>query len=150
VRRLTLLRHAHAADAPAGGRDFDRPLSPAGEAAARTAARHIGATLGPPDRLRVSPAVRTRLTAQALCELAFPSLAPDYAPELYLASLDSLLEQIAITSPDCRHLMLIGHNPGLSELCALLTGEHASAALAPAQWTSLTLGDIAWAEVGRT
>jgi phosphohistidine phosphatase len=144
---LTILRHADASAAPPGGEDFDRPLSAKGLAAARTAARAIGAALDPPQVLRVSPALRTRQTAQVLCEVAFPVLHPDYATGLYLAALDGLLAQIAATPVSCRHLMLVGHNPGLSELYALLSRKPGFGGLAPAQWVSLELGAEAWTDV---
>lgn len=139
--RLTILRHGHAADAPPGGRDFDRPLTAAGLDAARAAARQIAASLPPVQRLRASPAQRTRQTAQALCEAGFPGLAPAFVPALYNADLATLLAEIAATPAECRHLVLVGHNPGLSELAGSLSQDPAFGGLSPAQWVSFELGE---------
>ena len=147
MSRLTLVRHAHASDAPPGGEDFDRPLSDAGLAAARALPVALR-TLPPPDRLRVSPARRTMQTAQLGCLPAWPSLAPDPVDALYLASLERLLREIRGTPAECAHLVLVGHNPGLSELWSLLGGEPGFDGLAPAGWRSRDLGVAAWSAVG--
>jgi phosphohistidine phosphatase len=139
--RLTILRHGHAADAPANGRDFDRPLIAAGLIAAKAAARQMAAALPRVQRLRVSPAQRTRQTAEALCEVGFPGLAPDFVPALYNASLATLLAEVAATPEQCQHLVLVGHNPALSELAGLLSQDPAFNGLSPAQWVSFELGE---------
>jgi phosphohistidine phosphatase len=145
--RLTVLRHAHASDAPLGGEDFDRPLSPAGREAARSLASVLAAELLPPDRLRVSAAARTRQTAELACVAAWPGVALDVASSLYSTSLDRLLKDIAATPDACRHLMIVGHNPGLSELWSAIGGEAAFPGLAPCQWRSRELDARSWAAV---
>ena len=147
--RLTLLRHAHAGDAPPGGEDADRPLNPQG----REAARHLGATLGDalpaPDRLRVSPSVRTLETARLVCGAAFPAVPAVAATSLYLASARALLAEIAATPDTCHHLMIVGHNPGLSELWSMVGEDAGFGGLAPCEWRSRELDATRWSDVAR-
>jgi phosphohistidine phosphatase SixA len=92
--------------------------------------------LPPADRLRVSPSRRTLQTAALGCAGAWPALRADAGEGLYLASLERLLAEICGTPPECRHLVIVGHNPGLSELWSLLGGEPGFDGLAPADWRS--------------
>jgi phosphohistidine phosphatase len=144
---LTLVRHAHAGDAPRGGGDFERPLTPAGLAAASDTARQLAQGVPAPQRVRTSPSRRTWTTATHIAEIAFPGLSPEPAEALYLADLDVLISELRLTPASCEHLMLVGHNPGLSELCALLLRDSSFAGLAPAQWISIEL-ETGWAGVG--
>lgn len=118
MQELILLRHAEAQPAT-GDDDRDRPLSPRGEQEALAAGRWLASHGARPDRVLCSPALRTRRTA----ELAMRALAPDaaigLAAEVYEATpgeLLALLDQHA----DARCVMLVGHNPGVERLVALL------------------------------
>jgi phosphohistidine phosphatase len=146
MKRLTILRHAHASDAAPGSQDFERPLSVNGEAQACAAAAALS-KVSPPDRLRVSPALRTRQTAMIVRELAFPGLEAQFAPELYLASCEKLVLEVATTPSSCDHLMLVGHNPGLSELAELWSSDPDFQGLSTAEWRSLELDIEHWGEL---
>jgi phosphohistidine phosphatase len=138
--RLTILRHGHATEtAPGGGRDFDRPLSPRGHDEALRAGRQIAAEVGPPDLALVSPALRTRQTAEALDGVGLAPRAREYPDELYLATLPTLLERLRAARGTVAHLLLVGHNPGLSELVAALRGDETHAGLGTAEWVSFEL-----------
>src|SRR4029079_9507571 len=125
MRRLMLLRHAKTeTDAPSG-RDQDRRLDGRGH---RDAAE-IGAWLSRhppfPDFVQVSPAVRAKQTWELAWEAMkdrVPSPQVEYVPELYGADPTQLLQSIQMASAtDPRHLMLVGHNPGMHELALMLT-----------------------------
>ena len=70
-----------------------------------------------------SPSVRTRTTANSIfkdfdCEFF-------YLPTLYLASFEELAEAIQTVPNEIKHLAIVGHNPGLSQLASfLLAKEH--------------------------
>jgi phosphohistidine phosphatase len=149
LRRLTLLRHAHAGDAPPGGQDFDRPLSARGCDQARALGLRLGATLPSPQRLRVSGALRTRMTSDLVCRAAWPSVPAEVASTLYLATLDALLKEIASTPETCSHLAIVGHNPGLSELWSRIGGEPGFGELAPCEWRSREFDVTNWQALGR-
>ena len=126
MRRLMLLRHAKTeTDAPSG-RDQDRRLDDRGH---RDAAE-IGAWLGRhppfPDFVQVSPAVRAKqtweLVREAMKERA-PAPQVEFLPELYGADPAQMLQIIRTASvTDPRHLMMVGHNPGMHEFALMLTG----------------------------
>lgn len=139
-RIVTLVRHAHAQWPMYSGRDFDRPLTPRGLKDALAAAREIRAAGLRPQVLLSSPAERTRTTAMILArELG---LAPDallFEDRLYNASAD-LLESVARDAATrCAQVMLVGHNPGISELAHRLAHQENLSPLAPAAWQSFPL-----------
>jgi phosphohistidine phosphatase len=126
MRRLMLLRHAKTeTDAPSG-RDQDRRLDDRGH----TDAAEIGTWLGRhppfPDLVQVSPAVRAKqtweLVQEAMKEHA-PAPQVEFLPELYGADPAQMLQTIRTASvTDPKHLMVVGHNPGMHELALMLTG----------------------------
>lgn len=120
-RWLILLRHAHAEPAGAGQNDRDRTLSETGEAEADAAAAFL-ATLPIPSgvtRVLCSPAQRTRQTAErVLGKLGYVDTRHD--PRIYDASPGDLLGVLE-DHADASVLMLVGHNPGLEHLVALLS-----------------------------
>ena len=119
--QLTLLRHGLAEPAAAGG-DFARELDARGVAQARAAAlalQHAGLPL--PDCILSSPALRTRQTAmQVVQTLALDEASLQLEQRLYLASAETLLDVVRNLHPAARHVLLVGHNPGLSDLALRL------------------------------
>jgi phosphohistidine phosphatase len=125
VRFVTLIRHAKAAVESVGPRgDFDRPLAGRGERDAKTMGRRLADVGFAPDRIVSSAARRALRTARLIAGEI------DYSPDdivvtedIYLSSPGTLLD-ILYSSPDeDRHLVLVGHNPGMSDLFDLLCGE---------------------------
>jgi phosphohistidine phosphatase SixA len=116
MRELVILRHAHAEPQAPGQRDFDRALSRVGRSEAEAVARWLEQHELRFDRVLCSPAVRARTTAQ----LALGhDVAESLHPAIYEATpgaLIDLLERDAGT-----RTLLVGHNPGLEQLLALLT-----------------------------
>ncbi len=127
--RLTVLRHGHAVDrCPTG--DFDRALDERGHAEIERAARELRALSSLPSLILASPARRTRESAAVLQRVwaepedatAAAGLADRtevqlrFEPRLYLARVDTLQDIITLHAPLQTHLLLVGHNPGLSDL----------------------------------
>ena len=116
---LVLLRHAEAG--PQRGRqdDFDRVLSARGEADAARLGDWLHAQTLLFDRVLCSPAVRARSTLA----VALPQWVVEVQllPQLYLADaavLQALLDAQALSG----RMLLVGHNPGLERLAAVLCG----------------------------
>lgn len=143
---LILLRHAHA-DTPAGVEDAERPLSVRGVTEAEAAARWI-ADHGPPQRVVCSPALRTRQTAEHVAAATGPT-PTQYDARIYDASPGTLFEVLA-EHRDAGRLLLVGHNPGLESLVALLatgqSGDHRG--MPPASLAVLTIPADAPTEPG--
>jgi len=120
MRRLILLRHAKSDWSEPGKRDHDRPLNPRGRAAAPRIGRYMARNRLRPDRVAVSPALRTRQTF-ALIAQAFAKAPPENLdPRIYEAGPDTLLALIRETPRTARTLLVVGHNPGLHELALAL------------------------------
>lgn len=119
MRELILLRHAHAESAAAGQHDIDRALSRQGLAEAEAAGNWLKAHHLLPDRILCSPARRTRETLEQVLQVT-GFVEQRQEPRIYNATPGTLM-QVADEHGDCPRLMLIGHNPGLETLVALLS-----------------------------
>jgi len=118
MRELILLRHAHAEPALAGQPDLDRPLSPDGHAEAEAAARWLAERRLVPDCAVCSPARRTRETLETvLSVLGYADQRLE--PQVYEATAGTLAALVD-AHRDVDRLLLVGHNPGLERLVALL------------------------------
>ena len=127
---LSIFRHAKSSWDDGSLKDADRPLSERGRAAAPSMGNYMLRERLRPDLVLSSPSVRTRQT----CELAFAAfptpLDVRFESVLYLASVRTLLGRIRKAPVSSRHLMLVGHNPGLHLLALELIA--APAKLPPA------------------
>ena len=145
MHELVLLRHAEASPAVLDGDDFQRPLTASGREAARAAAARLAQQSWRADRLLYSPAVRTRETAVLIAEAQRLEGAQLIAvPELYLATPRVLREVLQIHHAQARQLMIVGHNPGLSEWGAGLAAQHTGAGLPTAGYWLLEFTDSLW------
>jgi phosphohistidine phosphatase len=116
MKRLLLMRHAHANAADAGTEDIDRHLSARGRGEALNAAARIERAGLRLDALLVSPALRTRETATIVAaELDLP-LALTIEPELYPGDPAALVRVLSRCPAGCATVMIVAHNPGISEL----------------------------------
>jgi phosphohistidine phosphatase len=118
-RRLILTRHAKSAwDDPALD-DHDRPLNARGLRAARELGDWLASRGYLPEEVLCSTARRTAETWAAVARAPLEVLPKlKLVPELYHASSDAMLQMVQKASADT--VMMIGHNPGLGELAAML------------------------------
>lgn len=121
MRRILLLRHAKS-DRPAGIADLEQPLAARGREAAPAIGRYLAAERLLPDHTVVSPSLRTQETFDLVTAELPAELRPRIDGRVYEARPEALLGVIHDTPSAVRTLLLIGHNPGLAELAALLTG----------------------------
>lgn len=120
MRRLMLLRHAKSERATPGSPDRDRKLNGRGRADAPTMGAYMARHGLVPDLAVVSAAARTRET-WALVSAAFATPPPTLFEErIYETGPEALFAVIAETRPETKFLLLVGHNPGLHELAAVL------------------------------
>ena len=118
MRELVLLRHAHADPALPGQADIDRPLSSEGLAEAEAAGRWLREHHLQPDLVLCSPARRTRETLDAVTQVV-GELEKRLEPSIYEATAGTLASLLD-SHRDADRLLLVGHNPGLERLLALL------------------------------
>jgi phosphohistidine phosphatase len=130
-----LVRHAHAEWPAYRGRDFDRPLTPRGLDDALATARAIHAAGFGPSLLVASSARRTEQTARILMEqLGIPIDRLRLLDSLYNAEADALRAALEASAAEDGVVVLVAHNPGISELTRLLAGADAAPAFRPAEW----------------
>ncbi|MDO9158211.1 MAG: histidine phosphatase family protein [Burkholderiaceae bacterium] len=117
---LVLWRHAEAHDAPAGGSDLARALTPKGIKQAMRVASWLNAHLPEDTRICCSPARRTVQTVEHLARAyqLEPSVAPDASP-LALRALVGWPGQGGTT-------LVVGHQPTLGQVVAQLMGLQAA------------------------
>lgn len=125
MKRLTIIRHAQAVKNTSTGNDFRRPLDKWGKRDADLMAEVVSDKLPLiPDRIEVSPAKRTKLTAKYFIdEWNNSEDALTYNSSIYEGSETDLLRIIHGWKDDLRHCVLIGHNPGLTSLANHLAAE---------------------------
>ena len=121
TRRLTLLRHGKAQSIDACAEDFERTLTRRGSVEVHEMATRIVYRDLIPDLILVSPAERTWATAEIIastCELDPKQV--QCARELYLATPEATWRLLTRRDPAIRHIMICGHNPGLSQIASRL------------------------------
>jgi phosphohistidine phosphatase len=134
-QQVVLVRHAHAEWPAYTGRDFDRPLTPRGLGDARTMAAAIRDAGHRPTLLLTSPAKRTRQTAEIIATtLGIPGAAIREVDALYNASCNTLDVELRQALTAAPAVLLVAHNPGISELARALSGNAAFTGFRPAQW----------------
>ncbi len=122
--RLTLVRHAKTEQAHSGQEDWDRVLEPRGQRDAPEMGRRLKDRGLKPDKILSSPAVRAITTASILARelgVSAAKIVPD--ERLYLASSKQLLAVVQELGGTVKHLMVVGHNPGLTEFADALSSE---------------------------
>jgi phosphohistidine phosphatase len=140
TRRLTLLRHGKAEPVDAYPEDYERPLIHRGSVDAEKMAQYLVSSNLIPDLILVSPAERAWATAEivaATCELDAKQL--QCARELYLGTPERMWRLLAHRPASLHHILICGHNPGLSELASRFgpkpkRRELSTAAIASALW----------------
>ncbi len=121
MRHLYLLRHAKSSWAEPGLADHERPLAPRGRRDARAIAAHVQGHGVAPDLVVCSTSRRTRETLEPLAA-ALAGGEVLFEAAVYGATERQLLERVRRIPDRVASAMLIGHSPGLEELCLLLAG----------------------------
>jgi len=148
ARLLTLVRHAHADNARPGQEDAARPLSVRGQREAGLAASGFASAFPAAQFILASPSRRTRSTAEAFeMALGLGSGSTHYEDKLYLASVDALFEVVQSIDQRHAHVVVIGHNPGLSEFVRAFSGVHGMADLPPAAVKTFSCELRTWREL---
>jgi phosphohistidine phosphatase len=121
MKTLTIVRHAKSSWKNTSLSDRDRPLSRRGENDAPEMARRIAAAGIRPSLIISSPAKRAWTTAKVIArELGYPLEFLQREDDLYLASVNTLLDVLVAQDERFNNIMLFGHNPGLTDFANYL------------------------------
>jgi phosphohistidine phosphatase len=151
MKRLLLMRHAKAVQAADPLTDIARPLTERGERDARRIGERLRPHYGTPEKIVASPAARALKTAQLVATaLGYPPAGITLERQLYLAEPSTLLEVIAGQSAGFETLLVVGHNPGLTELVHALLPSFSVDDLPTAALVAIHYRDLTtWAGLGK-
>jgi len=122
---LYIMRHAKSDWSGPGRSDFDRPINKRGRKNAKRIGQWMADNNRIPQQIISSPALRARQTTDLVTGQLI-RVSPEkilYEENIYLASLDALIECIQIYKNDLKSLMLVAHNPGLEQLVNYLSSK---------------------------
>lgn len=139
-----LIRHAQAFEETLDLKDPMRPLTALGRDQARSLGERLRWHDVEPTHVWTSPLVRTVQTAElvtaslgaSLVVAVEPALAPGASPRAVVSALAAL--------PANASVLLVGHEPGLSDVAALLVGDPDVPALAKAEAVRISEGRVRW------
>lgn len=156
MKYLTLIRHAKS-DWDTAASDHERPLNERGRRNAPTVGRFLARTylgmngvpalLPKPDRLVTSTALRAKTTAQLMQpELGVGPEAIALEPRAYLAEPKVLLQIVREFTDAWNHVILFGHNGGISDFARkLLRRDHLAEEMPTCAAALIELPWDAWA-----
>lgn len=121
MKTLTICRHAKSSWVTADIDDHDRPLNKRGERDAPIMGDLIKAAGIRPSLIISSTALRAWRTARIIAkQISYPIEFLQRESTLYHAGVNRLLELIAAQDEGFNNIMIIGHNPGLTDLASEL------------------------------
>jgi phosphohistidine phosphatase len=121
LKILTIVRHAKSSWKDTSLSDRKRPLNRRGERDAPVMGRRIHEHGIRPSLIITSPAKRAWATAKIIArEINYPLEFLQREDRLYLASLDEILDTIVAQDNGFNNLMIVGHNPGLTDFANFL------------------------------
>lgn len=117
MKTLTLVRHGKSSWDHPGLADIERPLNSRGVRDAPRMGSRLAARNERPKIIISSPAVRALTTAKVIASaLGYPAAGIITDERLFHAYSDQLLDVIRSFETSLHHVMLVGHNPGLTNL----------------------------------
>jgi len=123
VKHLTVIRHGEAEKQNPRETDNERRLSKGGAAASRRLGELLAEKGNTPGLVIISPAVRARQTAEAVCTAAgIGKERITGMPVLYENDAASIFEMLKGLPEGEDHVFLVGHNPSLTDLVTSLCG----------------------------
>src|SRR5215510_9441083 len=122
MKTLLLLRHGKSSRDDPALDDFDRPLNERGVSDSKLSGKYARRQKVKADLVLSSPATRAKDTAELFIAAADLKQPPVYDERVYEASARRLLQVLSELDDANESVLLIGHNPGLEDLCEHLTG----------------------------
>lgn len=121
MKRLTLIRHAKSSWKDPECADFDRRLAKRGKNDALVMGRLLAERGEKPSLIISSPARRARATMERIVrEMGIPENTIVWDGRLYHAEASRLFAVIRETENFLQHVMVCGHNPGLTDFCSVV------------------------------
>lgn len=122
MKHLLLLRHGKSDWDTRYEADRNRPLTKRGQKAAQVMGRYLSSVGQEPDLVLTSPAVRARTTAALAGEAGRWRCPQEVREDLYGAAPTDVLSCVTTQNDRVACLLVVGHEPTLSELVSALIG----------------------------
>jgi phosphohistidine phosphatase len=123
-RELILIRHTKSSWNDFSMPDFDRPIKKERAEDAKEMAAKLKSLKLEPDLIICSPAKRTRQTAEYFYEkLKYEEDRVQFEKRIYESSAGEIFEVVREVKPEVKTLVLIGHNPSLTNFANFFTKE---------------------------
>ncbi len=117
MKKIFILRHAKSSWNDTTLSDFERPLNERGNRDAPIMGSKLNELGVMPDLILSSAANRAYTTASIIAEkINYPLSRIDKREDLYLASERKILKIINFIDNGYKNIMVVGHNPGLTDL----------------------------------
>ena len=124
MKTLYLIKHAKSDWSVPGESDMERGITKKGLKHIKTMGSYLFLRGIKPDVILSSCALRAQETSNILAEKIDFSGPKHYLQELYLSPPELIKEIIMAQDDELSSMFIIGHNPQLSELVFMLSGEH--------------------------
>lgn len=148
--RLTLLRHAKSSWSDPGLADHDRPLSKRGQRDAPMMGERLAARGARPSAILSSTARRALSTAKRVAEaLDFRLDEVRSSQRLYFADTQRILQFIMEQPAEWPEIIVVGHNPGFTDLANLLLPELRLGNLVTAGYVAMDFPTDDWSEIAQ-
>lgn len=142
------MRHAKSDWASSELSDHQRPLNKRGLRAAPLMAALLSEKKLVPDLVISSDALRAQQTSTLVTETWGLAERLQVTPRLYLAEPSTYLEILTEAPVGTSSVLLVGHNPGISDLVRLLTGEELELPTAAVVQIALQVNEFIDADLG--
>ncbi|HVN54372.1 MAG TPA: histidine phosphatase family protein [Anaerolineaceae bacterium] len=125
MKTLLIMRHAKSSWKDKDLPDIDRPLNPRGEKEAARMGNLLRKKRICPNRILSSPALRARVTAEAVVkaikEQCDFNREVECVDQLYMAEAPQILDALNRLPDEVEAVLLVGHNPGLEFTVQMLS-----------------------------
>lgn len=121
MKEILIMRHGKSDWNADVENDFDRPLNKSGRKAARLMGKKITEYEIKPDVILSSSALRAERTAKIVAKYSLMSREPKYYDGFYYENEDFIIDEIKNLDNTVDRVLIVGHNPMLSNLIKKLT-----------------------------
>jgi len=124
MKKIMIMRHAKSDWADNSLRDFDRPLNKRGKIAAPIMGKEIKKRNLNPDLIISSPALRAKMTAEAVAENTNYNKNIIWDESFYFGYTSEIIQKVTKIDESYEKVIIFGHNPTWSAIAEKLSGEY--------------------------
>jgi phosphohistidine phosphatase len=124
MKKIMIMRHAKSDWADNSLRDFDRPLNKRGKLAAPIMGKEIKKRNLNPDLIISSPALRARMTAEAVAKNTNYNKNIVLDESFYFGYTNEIIQKVKKIDESYEKVIIFGHNPTWSAIAEKLSGEY--------------------------